>query len=59
MYVVKLATAFFTFTCRFAKPSDISGAVAFLVSDDASYMTGETMVALQDCRDLNIKGTSS
>ena len=32
------------FTCRFGKPSEIGGAVAFLVSDDASYMTGETMV---------------
>ena len=32
------------FTCRFGKPSEIGGVVAFLVSDDASYMTGETMV---------------
>ena len=32
------------FTCSFGKPSEIGGAVAFLVSDDASYMTGETMV---------------
>ncbi|CAH0729769.1 unnamed protein product, partial [Brenthis ino] len=29
---------------RFGKPSEIAGAVAFLVSDDASYMTGETLV---------------
>ncbi|XP_047534570.1 dehydrogenase/reductase SDR family member 4 [Vanessa atalanta] len=29
---------------RFGKPSEIASAVAFLVSDDASYMTGETLV---------------
>ncbi|CAH2091130.1 unnamed protein product [Euphydryas editha] len=29
---------------RYGKPSEIAGAVAFLVSDDASYMTGETLV---------------
>ncbi|XP_046968837.1 dehydrogenase/reductase SDR family member 4 [Vanessa cardui] len=29
---------------RFGKPSEIAGAVAFLVSDDASYMTGETLI---------------
>ena len=40
----KLTSALFTFVSRLGKPSDISGAVAFLVSDDAAYMTGETMV---------------
>lgn len=30
---------------RFASPDEISGTVAFLVSDDASYVTGETIVA--------------
>lgn len=40
----KLTFALFTFVSRLGKPSDISGAVAFLVSDDATYMTGETMV---------------
>ena len=40
----KLTSALFTFVFRLGKPSDISGAVAFLVSDDAAYMTGETMV---------------
>lgn len=29
---------------RFGEPDDISGAVAFMVSDDARYMTGETIV---------------
>ncbi|XP_072947838.1 dehydrogenase/reductase SDR family member 4 [Epargyreus clarus] len=29
---------------RFGKPEEIAGAVAFLVSDDASYVTGETIV---------------
>ncbi|XP_039755302.1 dehydrogenase/reductase SDR family member 4 isoform X3 [Pararge aegeria] len=29
---------------RFGKPSEIASAVAFLVSEDASYMTGETLV---------------
>lgn len=29
---------------RIGKPSEIAGAVAFLVSEDASYMTGETLV---------------
>ncbi|XP_026476487.1 dehydrogenase/reductase SDR family member 4-like [Ctenocephalides felis] len=30
---------------RLADPSEMSGVVAFLVSDDASYITGETLVA--------------
>ena len=30
--------------CRLGIPDDISGAAAFLASDDARYMTGETMV---------------
>ncbi|KPJ07176.1 Dehydrogenase/reductase SDR family member 4 [Papilio machaon] len=29
---------------RFGKPDEIASAVAFLVSDDASYITGETLV---------------
>ncbi|XP_034831658.1 dehydrogenase/reductase SDR family member 4 [Maniola hyperantus] len=29
---------------RFGKPSEIASAVAFLVSEDASYITGETLV---------------
>lgn len=29
---------------RFGKPNEIAGAVAYLVSDDATYMTGETIV---------------
>lgn len=30
---------------RFAQPPEIAGVCAFLVSDDASYITGETIVA--------------
>lgn len=30
---------------RLGEPDDISGVVAFLVSDDASYITGEIIVA--------------
>jgi len=30
---------------RFGKPEDISGVVSFLCSEDASYMTGESIVA--------------
>lgn len=30
---------------RFGKTSEIASTVAFLVSDDASYITGETIVA--------------
>ena len=40
----KLTSALFIIVPRLGKPSDISGAVAFLVSDEAAYMTGETMV---------------
>lgn len=29
---------------RLGTPQDIAGAVAYLVSEDASYMTGETLV---------------
>ena len=29
---------------RFGMPQDCAGAVAFLCSDDASYLTGETIV---------------
>ena len=35
---------FFAFIFRFCKPSEIGVVVAFLASDDASYMTGETIV---------------
>jgi len=31
-------------TDRFGVPEDCAGAVAFLSSDDASYVTGETIV---------------
>ena len=34
----------YDFVCRFGKPEDCAGAVSFLVSDDSSYMTGETIV---------------
>jgi dehydrogenase/reductase SDR family protein 4 len=30
--------------CRLAVPHDISAAAAFLASDDASYITGETII---------------
>ena len=29
---------------RFGKPDECAGAVAFLASEDASYITGETVV---------------
>ena len=32
------------FACRFGKPEECAGAVSFLVSDDSSYMTGETIL---------------
>ena len=35
---------FFAFIFRFCKPSEIGAVVAFLASDDASYVTGETIV---------------
>ena len=35
---------FFAFIFRFCKPSEIGAVVAFLASDDASYMTGETIL---------------
>lgn len=31
--------------CRLGEPHDISGVVSFLASDDAGYITGETIVA--------------
>ena len=30
--------------CRLGTPADMGGAVAFLCSEDSSYMTGETLV---------------
>lgn len=33
------------FFYRLAEPHEMSGVVAFLVSDDASYITGEILVA--------------
>lgn len=30
---------------KFGKPSDMGGVAAFLASDDAAYITGETIVA--------------
>lgn len=32
------------FYYRYGTPKDCSGTVSFLVSDDASYITGETIV---------------
>ena len=29
---------------RYGRPAEIAGAVAFLASDDAAYMTGTTLV---------------
>lgn len=31
--------------CRLGTPDEMAGVVAFLVSDDASYITGEAIVA--------------
>ena len=39
-----LYTIFSTFIFTFCQPSEIGAAVAFLASDDASYMTAETIV---------------
>lgn len=33
-----------TFCYRLAQPDDVAGIVAFLCSDDASYITGETVI---------------
>lgn len=32
-----------SFAYRLGKPEDIGGVIAFLCSDDASYITGETV----------------
>ena len=44
----KLVLIFFidVFSCinRFGKPEECAGAVAYLVSDDSTYVTGETIV---------------
>jgi dehydrogenase/reductase SDR family member 4 len=34
---------------RLGNPDEIGSVVAFLVSDDASYITGETLVAAGGC----------
>ena len=43
---VCLTTAAFimNFNCRFGRPSEVGGTVSFLVSEEASYITGETIV---------------
>jgi NAD(P)-dependent dehydrogenase (short-subunit alcohol dehydrogenase family) len=42
-YIV-LITNYLLFFYRLAVPHDISAAAAFLASDDASYITGETII---------------
>ena len=43
-YTIKSFFIFLAFIFRLCKPSEIGAVVAFLASDDASYMTGETIV---------------
>ena len=35
---------YFIFMCRLGEPDECAGIVSFLVSNDASYITGETIV---------------
>lgn len=44
-YVLLAMSSIQVIVCdRFGEPQECAGAVAFLVSEDASYMTGETVV---------------